>query len=97
MDNQHETKPKRQYRKNNIPNDGEYMSKYFLEYRDELYKRRKDRKWFCDACEKEYTSECRYLHLKSKKHLLNQELFNLKKINSIPNNVIHSEINNVNG
>jgi len=56
----------------------EYYRNYFLEHREELYQRRKDRKFFCKACNREYAFQCKFLHLKTNKHIQAQELYDLK-------------------
>jgi len=59
----------------------EYNYKYFLEHKEEIYKKRKEKKVLCKYCNKEYTYECIYLHKKTEKHKRNKELYNLKNQN----------------
>lgn len=80
-----ERKTKKRITVNGMPAE-EYYKEYFLKNREELYQKRKDKKFFCRACNKEYTYECRYLHLRTKKHLQAQELYNLKNVNQSEEN-----------
>ena len=58
--------------------DKEYNAEYFKKNKETLYQNRKNKKWFCDYCNRTYTYECKYLHLQTKKHLIMKELHNLK-------------------
>ena len=73
-------KHKRRTRIAGLPAE-EYKYKYFIENKEHLYQQRKNKKWLCEACNKEYSYHCKYLHKLTKKHLTNEELFNLKSNN----------------
>ena len=67
---------KNEWQKEYNQKNKEYKKKYYQENRDKILKNKKEyrkKKWFCEVCQCEYKISSKRIHLKTKKHHLNQK------------------------